>query len=69
MNRRDMNMKKVIVPAYKYDEESSTVVDRYICSKCSELVKEEKRLVEGKRMYKRNSIIYYTSCSECKSKK
>ena len=64
-----MKMKKVIVPAYKYDEESSTVVDRYICSKCSELVKEEKRLVEGKRMYKRNSIIYYTSCSECKSRK
>ena len=61
-----MKMKKVIVPAYKYDEESSTVVDRYICFKCSELVREEKRLVESKRMYKRNSIIYYTSCSKCK---
>ena len=64
-----MKMKKVIVPAYKYDEESNTVVDRYICSKCSDLVREEKRLVESKRMNKRNSIIYYTSCSECKNKK
>lgn len=27
-------MRKIIVPAYKYDEESSTVIDRYICSKC-----------------------------------
>lgn len=62
-------MKKVIVPSYKYDEESNAVVDRYICSKCSKLIKEEKRLVESKRMYKRNSIIYYINCYKCKSKK
>ncbi|CAM2079712.1 MAG: hypothetical protein NSGCLCUN01_03940 [uncultured Clostridium sp.] len=64
-----MKMKKVIVPAYKYNKAGNTVVDRYICSKCSELVNEEKRLVEGKRKHKRNSIIYYTICTECKSKK
>lgn len=62
-------MRKIIVPAYKYNKAENIVVDRYICSKCSELVKEEKRLVEGKRMHKRNSIIYYTICTECKSKK
>ena len=62
-------MRKIIVPAYKYNKAENTVVDRYICSKCSELVKEEKRLVEGKRIHKRNSIIYYTICSECKSRK
>lgn len=61
-------MKKIIIPAYKYDDESNTLVDRYICSKCSELVREEKRTVEGKRMCKRNSIIYYTKCFNCKSK-
>lgn len=59
-------MKKIIVPAYKYDEESNTVVDRYICSKCSELVKEEIREVEVKRKTKRNSVIYYINCPKCK---
>lgn len=61
-------MRKIIVPAYKYDEESKTVMDRYICSKCFELVKEEVRKIEGKRIYKRNSFVYYIICSKCNSK-
>lgn len=62
-------MRKIIVPAYKYDEESKTVMDRYICSKCFELVKEEVRKIEGKRTYKRSSFIYYIICHKCKSGK
>lgn len=62
-------MRKIIVAAYKYDEESKTVMDRYICSKCFELVKEEKREVEGKRIYKRSSFIYYIICPKCKGGK
>lgn len=30
----DRQMRRAIIPAYKYDEESKTIVDRYICSKC-----------------------------------
>ena len=62
-------MKKVIVPAYKYDEESKTLIDRYVCLKCSKLVKEERRKVETKRVYKRTSFIYYIICPKCKSGK
>jgi len=61
-------MKKVIVPAYKYDEESKTLVDRYVCFKCSKLVKEEKRVVECRSKSKRNSVIYYVICSKCNNK-
>lgn len=59
-------MKKIIVPAYKYDEERNTVVDRYICYKCSKVVKEEERRVKSKSKLKRSSIIYYINCSKCK---
>ncbi|MDI9218128.1 hypothetical protein [Clostridium tertium] len=62
-------MKKIAVPAYKYDEKENTVSDRYICSKCSKVIKEERRVVEGKRKTKRNSIIYYILCSKCTNKK
>ena len=61
-------MRKIIVPAYKYDEESSTVVDRYTCYKCLKIVKEERRKV-GKRKGRRNSVIYYIICSKCKGEK
>lgn len=59
-------MKKIIVPPYNYDEESNTVEDKYICSKCSKLVKEKRRVITGKTKTKRNSLIYYTICFKCK---
>lgn len=62
-------MRRIIVPAYKYDEESNTVLDRYVCSKCFKIVKEERRAVVGNRKGKRNSVIYYMICSKCKSEK
>ncbi|MCR1952902.1 hypothetical protein NSA50_18020 [Clostridium sp. DSM 100503] len=60
-------MRKVIVPAYNYDEENNTVVDRYICSECLEIVKEEKRIVR-KRKGRKNSVLYYVICSKCNNK-
>ncbi|MBS6504295.1 MAG: hypothetical protein KH415_22290 [Clostridium sp.] len=56
MGRRVVD-EKIIIPAYKYDEKENTVSDRYICSKCSKVMKEERRVLEGKRKSKRNSII------------
>lgn len=45
-------MRKVIVTAYKYNEESSTLVDRYICIRYFKIIKEEIRRVVGKRNIK-----------------
>lgn len=62
-------MRKVIVPAYKYDGIRKIVVDRYICSECSKVVKEEERRVESKSKLKRSSFVYYIICLKCKSGK
>lgn len=58
-------MRKVIVPAYKFNEENNTLVDRYICPRCFGLVKEERRVVRVKRKAKTKSFIYYIVCPKC----
>ncbi|MBS6504520.1 MAG: hypothetical protein KH415_23445 [Clostridium sp.] len=58
-------MRKVIIPPYKYNEELKTVIDRYLCSKCYKVIKEESREVKGRKL-NRSSFIYYSICSECK---
>ncbi len=62
-------MRKVIVPAYKFNEENNTLVDRYICPICFRLVKEERRVVRVKRKAKTKSFIYYIVCPKCKNEK
>ena len=58
-------MRKVIVPSYKYDKKSNTVVDRYICHKCFDVIKEERREAKGKKL-RRYSLVYYSTCLKCK---
>ena len=61
-------MRKVMIPQYKYNEELKTVIDRYVCSKCYKVIKEESRKVKGRKL-SRSSFIYYSICSKCKKKK
>ncbi len=63
-------MQKIMIPPYKYDKESETVIDRYICPKCYIVIKEVKRDVRcAKIKVRRSSFIYYSICSKCKKKK
>ena len=58
-------MRKVTIPAYKYNKEENTVVDIYICSICYDLIKEVTREAKG-RALSRYSLVYFSTCSNCK---